>query len=179
MLRYVPFGFLFSISLLALVGSVRAELVTPATNLSGLKAVQERINVELNLKGADEFDIEVSEVVNRVRTTLGVSALSFEKGDSSTPSLVVDIKGESAGNGGARFTVELIVRILVPSPFLPNRSADVIIWRTSVSSNQLTRFDPASKNFIKPNGIIKNRVYDSVMEASKLLMTDLRIANEK
>ena len=99
MFRFMLIGFLVAILLSIPIDSVRAEIITPATNLSGLKSLKERINVELSLKGADEFDIEVSEIVNRVRTTLGLIGLSFEKGDASTPSLVVDINGESVGHG--------------------------------------------------------------------------------
>ena len=37
------------------------------------------------------------------------------------------ITGESAGGGGAEFTVEIVVRALVPSPFAKDRSIEAII----------------------------------------------------
>jgi hypothetical protein len=159
-------------------GSALADATTPASNLAGMTQLQDRIDVSLNLKGADEFAVEANEVVKIVRSTLNSSGISLVKGDYRVPSVRVAIAGQSAGGGGADFTVEIVVRALLPSPFAKERSVDAIIWRSSATGHHLMRFDPASKALVKPSGAIKDRVYDSVREVAARLAADVRAAGK-
>ena len=172
------FSVLLAATILAVTNPIFAEVLTPPSNLAGLKTLKERIGVELNLKGADEFGVEASEVVKRVRSTLDVTDLSFEKSTLSTPSLTVDIKGESAGNGGASFSVELVVRALIPSPLLADRSTDAILWRKLIANYHVARYDPAAKALIRPTGTLSDRVYETVIEVTRLLVADLKLVKE-
>jgi len=169
--------FLFiSFILFASSNLVLADVATPASNLAGLRQVQERIDVTLSLKGADEFAVESSEVINIVRSALRSSDILMAKGIYETPSVHVAIVGESTGGGGAAFSVEIVIRALIPSPFAKDRSIDAIIWRKSAISKHFQLYDPVSKGFVSPNGDIKDRVYDSVREVVARLAADAKIA---
>jgi hypothetical protein len=159
-------------------GSALADVTTPASNLAGLKQVQERINVSLNLKGADEFGVEANEVIKIVSSALRSSGISRAKGDYKVPSVHVAITGESAGGGGAEFSVELVVRALVPSPFAKDRSIEAIIWRDSATGHHLMRYDPASKGLVKPSGAIKDRVYDTVRQVATRFVEEAKVAGK-
>lgn len=153
-----------------------ADIITPASNLAGVKQIQERIDVSLNLERADEFGIESSEIIKIVHSALSSSSISITKGSYETPSIHVAISGESSGGGGAQFSVEIVVRTIVTSPFAKGRSIDVIIWRNSAIGNHLMRYDPILKSVVKPSGAIKDRVYDSVREVATRLATEAKIA---
>ncbi len=155
-----------------------ADVTTPASNLAGVKQVQERIDVSLSLKGADEFAVEANEAIKIVRSALSSSGISISKGDYKIPSVHVAITGESAGGRGAEFTVEIVVRALVPSPFAKDRSIEAIIWRNSATGHHLMRYDPASKGLVKPSGTIKDRVYDTVREVAARLAADAKVAGK-
>lgn len=159
-------------------GSALADVTTPASNLAGVKQVQERIDVSLNLKGADEFGVEANEVIKIVRSALSSGGISMAKGDYKVPSVHVAITGESAGGGGAEFTVELVVRALVPSPFAKDRSIEAIIWRNSATGHHIMRYDPASKGLVKPSGAIKDRVYDTVRQVTTRLVEAAKVAGK-
>jgi hypothetical protein len=148
---------------------------TPASNLAGVKQIQERIDVTLNLSGADEFGVEAGEIVKIVRGALASAGVTVAKGNEKTPSVEVLITGESSG-GGATFTVEIVVAALLPSPFAKDRSIQAIIWRASVEGKHLIRFDPAAKELVKPTGPMKERVYDSVREVAQRLAAALKAA---
>ena len=165
-----------AIVVLISAGTAFADVTTPASNLAGVKQIQERIDVSLNLKGADEFAVEANEVIKIVRSALSSSSISVLKGDYRTPSVHIAITGESAGGGGAEFTVEIVVRALVPSPFAKDRSIEAIIWRYSATGHHLMRYDPASKGLVKPSGTIKDRVYDTVREIAARLAADAKVA---
>lgn len=160
------------------IGTALADVTTPASNLAGVKQIQERIDVTLNLKGADEFAVEANEVIKIVRAALSSSGISTTKGDYKIPSVHVAITGESAGGGGAEFSVEIVVRALVQSPFAKDRSIEAIIWRNSATGYHLMRYDPASKGLLKPSGTIKDRVYDTVREVAARLAADAKVAGK-
>jgi hypothetical protein len=153
-----------------------ADVTTPASNIAGMRQVQERIDVSLSIKGADEFGVEASEVIKIVRSALSHAGVSVAKGSYEIPSVHVAITGERAGGGGADFTVELVIRAQIPSPFAKDRSIDAIIWRNSAADSQHMRYDPASKGFVSPSGAIKGRVYDTVREVAARLAADAKIA---
>jgi hypothetical protein len=155
---------------------VLADTIMPISNLAGVKQIQERIDVSLNLKNADEFGIESSEIIKIIHSVLSPSSISILKGNYETPSIYVDISGESSGGGGAQFSVEICVRAFVMSPFAKGRSIDVIIWQNSALGNHLMRYDPVLKSTVKPSGAIKDRVYDSVREVATRLVADAKIA---
>ncbi len=168
--------FAIAVGLVGAPGVAFADVSTPTSNLAGVKQVQERINVTLNLKGADEFGVGATEVTKIVRTALTSGGVSIAKGDYKIPSVHVAISGESAGGGGAEFTVELVVRALLPSPFAKDRSIEAIIWRSASTGRHLMRYDPASKDLVKPSGAISDRVYDTVREVAARLTADLKAA---
>lgn len=167
-----------AVAVLTSVGTAFADVTTPASNLAGVKQIQERIDVSLNLKGADEFAVEANEVIKIVRSALSVSGISLAKGDYKIPSVHVAITGESAGGGGAEFTVEIVVRALISSPFAKDRSIEAIIWRNSATGHHLMRYDPASKGLVKPSGTMKDRVYDTVREVAARLAADAKVAGK-
>ena len=164
--------------MLSCANFVFADVISPASNLAGVRQVRERIDVSLSLKGADEFGIESSEVITIVRSALISSGISIAKGGYEIPSVHIAVAGESAGGGGARFSVEIVIRVLIPSPFAKNRSIDAIIWRNSASGNHIMRYDPASKGFVAPKGLIRDRVYDAVREVATRLAADAKIAGK-
>lgn len=167
---------LMPLVMLACANQAFAEVTTPASNLSGVKQLQERIDVSLNLKGADEFGVEANEVIKIVRSTLNSCGISTASEGYEIPSVHVEITGESTGGGGAKFNVEIAIHALLPSPFADERSIDAIIWRYSASGDHLMRYDPASKGMVSPSGTINSRVYDAVHAVTSRLVTDAKIA---
>lgn len=176
MQRVAPAFLLLAMALLTSASPALADFSTPASNLAGVKQIQERINVSLNLEGADEFGVETNEIIKIVRSALSSSGISMTKGDYKMPNVHVAIAGESAGVLGAAFTVELVVRALVPSPFAKDRSIEAIIWRSSATGRHIMRYDPASKGLVKPSGTLKDRVYDTVREVATRLAADAKVA---
>lgn len=172
-LAYFAFALVF---IFANAGPVLAEVTTPPSNLSGVWQVQERIDVSLSLKGADEFGVESSEVIKIVRAAIIQSGIAFVKGDIGTPSIHVDITGVSAGGGGAEFLVEMVINASIPSPFATDRSIEAIIWRASAAGRHLMRYDPVAKGMVKPIGAIKDRIYDAIREVTTRFATDAKIA---
>ena len=168
-----------AVAVLAGVATAFADVTTPASNLAGVKQAQERIDVSLNLKGADEFAIEANEVIKIVRSALSSSGISTAKGDHKTPSVHVAITGESTGGGGAEFTVELVIRARVPSPFAKDRSIEAIIWRESAAKRHIAYYDPVLHSIVEPSGTIKDRVYDAVRKVAAQLATDAKVAGSK
>jgi hypothetical protein len=159
---------------LGLIGASRADELTPASNLAGIKIVQEKIDVSLNLKGANEFGVDANETVRIIRAALASSGITMIKGDYNTPIVHVSIDGESSGGGGAQFTVEVVVRTLLPSPFLKERTIEAIIWRGTAAGHQLLRFDPAAKELVKPTRSINESVYDTVREVAAHLASEIK-----
>lgn len=142
-------------------------------SLTGIKQVNERIDVILNLVGADEFSLDAAEIAKIVRSSLASANVSLVKGDYKTPAVKVLISGKSSG-GGAHYTVELVVTALLPSPFAKERSISAIVWRDTATAEHLIRFDPAAKELVKPTGPIRERVYDTVREVALRLASGLR-----
>lgn len=178
MRRITPLLSFIAVAVLTGAGTALADVTTPSSNLAGVKQIQERIDVSLNLKGADEFAVEANEVIKIVRSALSSSGISVVKGDYKIPSVHVAITGESAGGGGAEFNVEIVVRALVSSPFAKDRSIEAIIWRNSATGHHLMRYDPASKGLVKPSGTIKDRVYDTVRGVAARLAADAKVAGK-
>jgi len=167
-------GLLLNVIAAVFAVSAYAQSPTPASNLAGIKQLRERVDVSLSLKGADEFGVEAGEVAKIVRTTLLASGLTFAKGDFKMPGIQISVQGESTGGGGAQFAVELVVTALLPSPFVKERSIQAIIWRGTASGHHLQRYDPATKELIKPTGLIRDRVYESVKEVASRLASDAK-----
>jgi len=166
---------LFILLAFGLAWGTKAAAQTPASNLTGIKQVQERIDVALNLTGADEFGVDPAEVVKIVRAALRSAGVAVERGDQRTPTVKVLIAGESSG-GGATFNVEILVTALLPSPFAKERTVQAILWRDAAAGKHLIRYDPAAKELVKPTGPMKERVYDSVREVSLRLASALKAA---
>jgi hypothetical protein len=150
---------------------------TPPGNLVGITKVHENISVALNLKGADEFQVDSQKVTALLREALSSAGIGTNGSGLGTPMVGVSISGESTGGGGARYTVEVFVRATTSSPFAKNRSVEAIFWRGVASGEEMQRYDPASKGFIKPSGPINERVYASVREVASRLAADLKKAN--
>ena len=155
----------------------RSQDFAPAGNLVGITNVHEKISVALNLKGADEFRLDSQKITALVRDTLNAAGVGTNGSGIGTPMVSASISGESTGGGGARYTVEVLVRATTPSPFAKNRSVEAIFWRGIASGEEVERYDPASKSFIKPSGPINERVYGSVREVAARLAADLKKAN--
>ena len=154
------------------------DVLTPAANLAGVKQMHERIEVSLDLKGAEEFSIDASEVSKIVRTALGSAGVALVgPGDYKVPSVHVRIAGESTGLGGANFSVEVVVSSTIPSPFAKDRSVNVIVWRAAGTASQIVRFDPAAKDLVKPSGTIRDRVYETVRTLAGRLGSEAKAAS--
>ena len=50
------------------IDPVFAEEITPATNLAGIKKVHDRITINLNLQGAEDFHIDPERIKTAIRT---------------------------------------------------------------------------------------------------------------
>jgi len=150
---------------------------TPPGNLVGITRVHENISVALHLKGADEFRVDSQKITVFLRDALGSVGIGTNGSGLGTPMVGVSISGESTGGGGARYTVEVFIRATTSSPFARNRSVDAIFWRGVASGEEVQRYDPASKGFIRPSGPINERVYASVREVAARLAADLKRAN--
>ena len=146
---------------------------TPPGNLVGITKVHENIAVALNLKGADEFQVDSQKITVFLRDALSSVGILTNGSGLGTPMVGVSISGESTGGGGARYTVEVFVRATTLSPFAKDRSVEAIFWRGAASGEEVQRYDPAAKGFIKPNGPINERVYASVREVAGRLAADL------
>lgn len=163
---------------LPLLGAVAlADDSTPFTNLVGITKVHEKMSVSLNIEGAEEFRVDPERVSSIVRKTLISAGVGADGSGIGVPMVSVSIAGQSTGGGGARYTVELIVRATIPSPFTKNRSVEAIFWRAVATSDEMVRYDPESKDFIKPSSQIGERVYGSVQEIASRLESDLKKAN--
>jgi hypothetical protein len=150
---------------------------TPPGNLVGITKVHENISGALNLKGADEFQVDSQKITVLLRDALNSVGIATNGSGLGTPMVGVSISGESTGGGGARYTVEVFVRATTSSPFAKNRSVEAIFWRGVSSGEEMQRYDPVSKSFIKPSGPINERVYASVREVAARLAADLKKAN--
>lgn len=158
---------------------IHAYESTPAANLVGIKEINQRITVSLQLKGADEFRVDPEHIKRIVVNTLSSGGISVKKTDTALPMLSVSITGESAGGGGASYTVELFLRAYLPSPFTKGHSIEAIIWKASSSGQEMMRFDPVAKKLVEPGGPINERVYGSVHEIAVRLIKDLKTANTR
>ena len=156
-----------------------ADDTTPFTNLAGITNVHEKLSVSLNLKGAEEFRVDTEKVRSTVRKALTSAGVGTDGSGIGVPIVSVSIAGQSTGGGGARYTVELIVRATIPSPFTKNHSVEAIFWRSVATSEETMRYDPTSKDFIKPSDQIGERVYGSVQEIASWLESDLKKANAR
>jgi hypothetical protein len=140
---------------LAVTSVVHADEPTPAANLVGIKEINQRVTVSLQVKGADEFRVDPERVdpekVKRiVLDALSGAGISAKKTDTALPMLSVSLSGESTGGGGASYAVELFLRAHLPSPFAKERSIEAIIWKGSSSGREMMRFDPAAKKLGSP-----------------------------
>jgi len=152
-------------------------ITTPASNIAGMRQVQDRIGVSLSIKGADKFGIDSNEVIKIVRAALSGTGVSLKKnGYDEVPRIHVSITGESTGGGGAAFTIELVIRAQIPSTFAKGRNIDAIIWRNSIADRHIMTFDPISKSFVVPSGAIKDRVYNATREVATHLAADIKIS---
>jgi hypothetical protein len=149
------------------------DLATPASNLAGLKQFRDRVNVTLDVKGADEFKLDPSEIIKIVRAALLTTGVTFTAGDYATPSVHIAISGESSG-GAMEFRVDMAVRALMASPFAKDRSIEGIVWQRSYVGRHLVRYDPASKGLVKPVGPMNERVYDAARELAHRLPEDIK-----
>lgn len=171
------FWLLVLVTLLLRGTAALADDLTPYMNLAGITKVHEKLSVSLNLKGAEEFRIDAEKVINAVRKALTSTGVATDGSGIGVPMVSVWIAGQSTGGGGALYTVELIVRATIPSPFTKNRSVEAIFWRAVANGEETMRYDPASKDFVKPSGQIDERVYGSVQEVASWLAIDLKKAN--
>jgi hypothetical protein len=175
MLKALPFQLLLLICLSAPLAL--AQDFAPPGNLVGIGKVHQNISVALNLKGADEFRVDPQKVKVLLREALNTAGIGLNGSGSGTPMISATISGESTGGDGARYEVEVFVRATVLSPFAKDRSVEVIFWRGVASAEELQRYDPASKGFVKPSGPINERVYASVRQVVGRLAADFKKAN--
>lgn len=162
---------------LAVTSVVHADEPTPAANLVGIKEINQRVSVSLQVKGADEFRVDPEKVKRIILDALSGAGISAKKTDTLLPMLSVSLSGESTGGGGASYAVELFLRVHLPSPFAKERSIEAIIWKGSSSGREMMRFDPAAKKLVEPGGPINERVYASVGEVAARLAKDFKTAN--
>jgi hypothetical protein len=154
-----------------------ADALTPSSNLAGITKVHEKISVVLNLKGAEEFGVDPDRIKAAVRKKLKSAGVATDGAGIGTPMVTASVVGEATGGGGARYVVELVVKATIPSPFTQNRSVQAIFWRGVASGEDMMRYDPASKDLVKPTGPLDERVYASVEEVALHLASDFKKAN--
>lgn len=70
---------------------------TPPGNLFGIAKVHGNISVALNLKGADEFQVDSQKITVLLRDTLSSVGIGTNGSGLGTPMLGVSISGESTG----------------------------------------------------------------------------------
>jgi hypothetical protein len=146
--------------------------------LVGISEIHDRIAVNVTLKGAEEFRIDAEEVKKIFLGMLKTSDIATTASSSRLPILKTSITGETTGGGGAKFAVEVNIVLSIPSPFAENRSIDVILWRGSRSREEIMRYDPIAKDFVKPTVPIRDRVYEVVRELASQLAADFKKAKE-
>ena len=151
--------------------------LTPSGNLTGIDKVHEKIAVSFNLKGAEEFRLDPEEIKKILRNALGSVGVVTNGSGLGVPMVGASVVGESTGGGGARYIVEVFVRATIRSPFAKNRSVEAIFWRDIASGEETMRYDPASKDLVKPRGPISERVYSSVRDVASHLASELKKAN--
>ena len=164
--------------ILVLISStgVFADELTPAWNLSGINKLHEKIIVNLNLKGAEEFNIDADEIRKIIRSTLSIVNVDVNGSETMLPMLGVSISGISSGGGGARYTIEVYVRDTIKSPYAKDRSIQIILWYGVASAEDNLRYDVISKGLVKPTGSIKDRVYNTVRAVASRLSSDFKKA---
>jgi len=151
----------------------------PASNLAGIDKVYERIGVTLNLEGADEFGIDPQKIIAIFSEALNRAGVSIDGTGAGLPLLSVEISGAATGGGGARFSVEAVIRVTgLPSPYVQNRSIEAIIWRKSLSNEELNRFDPIANQLVEPPAPLQSRVYDIARQVALTLESDFRRARQ-
>jgi hypothetical protein len=165
--------------LLAALSVVTAwgDELTPGTNLVGIEKVHEKLAVVLNLRGAEEFRVDPNRIKDVVRKTLNSAGVATNGSGIGVPIVTASVVGEATGGGGARYVVELVVRATIPSPFVKNRSVEAIFWRGTASGEEMIRYDPASKDLVKPASPLDERVYASVQNVALQLAGDFKKAN--
>jgi len=153
-----------------------AQDLTPAGNLTGITIVSEKISVALDLMGAEEFKLDAQKITAIVRDALMEAGVGTNGSGIGTPKVSVGISGQSSGRGTGQYTVEVVVRATIPSPFAKNRNVDAIFWRGAASGEQTLRFEPGV-GIIEPSGTIDERVYTSIREVAARLAADFKNAN--
>jgi hypothetical protein len=146
--------------------------------LVGISEVHDKITVDIDIKGAEEFRIDAEKVKKIFLGMLKTVDIATTASGSKLPMFKTSISGEATGGGGAKFTVEVNIVLSIPSPFAENRSINVILWRGSRSREEIMRYDPIAKDFVKPSGPINDRVYEVVRELASQLAADFKKAKE-
>jgi len=80
---------------------VMSQDFTPPGNLVGITKVHENISLALNLKGADQFQVDSQKITMLLRDALSSVGIGTNGSGLGTPMVGVSISGESTGGGGA------------------------------------------------------------------------------
>lgn len=147
-------------------------------NLVGLTAVLDKIPIQIDLQGAEDFDLKVDRLRNLVVERLKKEGLLPGSG-TQLPTLSVSIVGRSGGNGGADYSIELTLTARVQSPFTKERTIVATIWQASQSDHQLMSYDPTKQKLMKPPGPLNRRVEITLGQLLERFVADVRKANAK
>lgn len=173
----ITFSLLLFVCIFFSSSSAFSDELTPSWNLTGIDKLHDKIIVNLNLKGAEEFKVDAEEIRKILRSVLANADVNVNGSEVVFPMIGVSIAGESTGGGGARYTVEVYIRASIASPYSKGRSIQIILWYGRVTGEENLRYDTVSKGLIKPTGAIKDRVYNSVRDVASRLASDFKKAN--
>lgn len=158
------------------LGNERAELYK---NLEGLEKIGETIDVRINFRGDEPFDVESSEIRDYIKSYLQQNGIKLESTGSAGARIRCSISGETTGGGGAEYQVIVSVYARVESPFIKQKKIDGILWQGNKAEKQLMSYDKEAKMVIKPRGKISQRVKITLQEILSNLVSDMKKANVK
>ena len=161
------------------VEPVASEEILDYKNLEGLQKVNEIMTVGIRVSGTEPFDIEETKIRDIVRNKLREAKIQIDKTNKANANFIINIKGETTGGGGARFTIRLTLHSRVSSPFKQDNKISAIIWSTENHEEQVMSYDPDKKKLIKIKGNLNDRVYSAVEEIMNMFQNDFKKATLK
>lgn len=124
-------AFLFFLSIAVIfsanIGIAGAGSLTPATNLAGMKEVSTSVGLSVAIH--PDIDIDLKEVTKILHEAFISNNIALVKGNKGLPSLHVLIYFRLSPNKHLEPSIEVALTAWTPSPFLPGKKIQSIIWQ--------------------------------------------------
>jgi len=156
----VKFVFLMAILLCFLTVNGQCKDILDYKNLEGLKTINERITIEINVSADESFNLDEGKIRDVIKKKLRDMKLQIN--GKSNNSLFLNIDGKTTGGGGSQHTIKLSLLSRIPSPFKTENKIQTILWFTERHESNVMRFDPDKKKIVNVKGSINSRVYGTV-----------------